>query len=348
MKYLKKSLIGKEPYYSKEISSGIILNANESAFETPKEIIELVKKELDKVDLRRYPDTDNTLIRESIANAYGLDITNVTIGVGSDQLLDCIFKSLIDDEYILSCNPTFSMYKEYASFTNGKFIDIDFKDDINFEFDTEKIIEAIKKYNPKLVIICSPNNPTGSAIERSNLEKIIIAANEINSVILLDEAYSEFHETNYDLIKKYDNLLVLKTFSKAYALAGIRLGYALSCKDLIDTINVVKPPYNMSRISSLVASIAIKNKHLYDDNIKKIIDLKNKLYDDLQKLKLNPAKSYSNFIFIKLNDKMYNHLLENKIYIRRLKYKNEFWHRITVGTKEENDILIAKLKDSIM
>ena len=347
MKYLKKSLIGKEPYYSKEISSGIILNANESAFETPKEIIELVKKELDNVDLRRYPDTDNTLIRESIANAYGLDITNVTIGVGSDQLLDCIFKSLIDDENIVSCNPTFSMYKEYASFTNGKFIDIDFKDDINFEFDTEKIIEAIKKYNPKLVIVCSPNNPTGSAIERNNLEKIIITANETNSVVLLDEAYSEFHETNYDLIKKYDNLLVLKTFSKAYALAGIRLGYLLSCKDLIDTINVVKPPYNMSRISSLVASIAIKNKHLYDDNIKKIIDLKNKLFDDLQKLNLNPVKGYSNFIFIKLNDKMYNHLLENKIYIRRLKYKNEFWHRITVGTKEENDVLIAKLKDSI-
>ncbi len=348
MKYLKKSLIGKEPYYSKEISSGIILNANESAFETPKEIIELVKKELDKVDLRRYPDTDNTLIRESIANAYGLDITNVTIGVGSDQLLDCIFKSLIDDEHIVSCNPTFSMYKEYASFTNGKFIDIDFKDDINFEFDTEKIIEAIKKYNPKLVIICSPNNPTGSAIERSNLEKIIIAANEINSVVLLDEAYSEFHETNYDLIKKYDNLFVLKTFSKAYALAGIRLGYMIACKDLIDTINVVKPPYNMSRLSSIIASIAIKNKNLYDENIKKIINLKNELFDDLQKLGLKPVKSYSNFIFLKLNDKIFDYLIENKIYIRRLKYKNEFWHRITVGTKEENDILIAKLKDSIM
>lgn len=348
MKYLKKSLIGKEPYYSKEISSGIILNANESAFETPKEIIELVKKELDKVDLRRYPDTDNTLIRESIANAYGLDITNVTIGVGSDQLLDCIFKSLIDDEHIVSCNPTFSMYKEYASFTNGKFIDIDFKDDINFEFDTEKIIEAIKKYNPKLVIICSPNNPTGSAIERSNLEKIIIAANEINSVVLLDEAYSEFHETNYDLIKKYDNLFVLKTFSKAYALAGIRLGYMIACKDLIDTINVVKPPYNMSRLSSIIASIAIKNKNLYDENIKKIINLKNELFNDLQKLGLKPVKSYSNFIFLKLNDKIFDYLIENKIYIRRLKYKNEFWHRITVGTKEENDILIAKLKVSIM
>ena len=345
MKYLKKSLQGRNPYYSKEIKKGIILNANESAFETPKEIIEFAKAELDKIDLRRYPDTDNTLIRESLANAYGLDISNFTIGVGSDQLLDCIFKSLIDDEYIISCTPTFSMYKEYASFTNGKFIDIDFKDDINFEFDTEKIIESIKKYNPKLVIICSPNNPTGSAINRNELEKILTTANATSSVVLLDEAYSEFHETNYDLIKKNDNLLVLKTFSKGYALAGIRLGYAIACKDLIDTLNVVKPPYNMSRLSSIIASIAIKNKHLYDDNIKKIIELKNKLYDDLQKLNLNPVKSYSNFIFIKLNDKIYNHLLENKIYIRRLKYKDEFWHRITVGKEEENQLLIEKIKE---
>ena len=345
MKYLKKSLQERTPYYSKEIKDGIILNANESAFETPKEIIEFAKAELDKIDLRRYPDTDNTLIRESLANAYDLDISNFTIGVGSDQLLDCIFKSLIDDEYIISCTPTFSMYKEYASFTNGKFIDIDFKDDINFEFDTEKIIETIKNYNPKIVIICSPNNPTGSAITRNNLIKILATTNTTNSVVLLDEAYSEFHETNFDLIKKHDNLIVLKTFSKAYALAGIRLGYAIADKDLIDTLNVVKPPYNMSRISSIIASIAIKNKHLYDDNIKKIIELKNKLYDDLQKLGLNPVKSYSNFIFVKLNDKIYNHLLENKIYIRRLKYKDEFWHRITVGTQKENELLIKTIKE---
>ena len=347
MKYLKKSLQGRTPYYSKEIKDGIILNANESAFETPKEIIELLKKELDNIDLRRYPDTDNTLIRESLANAYGVDITNITIGVGSDQLLDCIFKSLIDNENIISCTPTFSMYKEYASFTDGKFIDIDFKDDINFEFDTEKILENIKKYTPKLIIICSPNNPTGSAIARSDLEKILTAANTINSVVLLDEAYSEFHETNFDLIKKYDNLIVLKTFSKAYALAGIRLGYAIADKNLIDTLNVVKPPYNMSRVSSLIASIAIKNKNLYDNNIKKIIELKNKLYDDLQKLNLNPVKSYSNFIFMKLNDEIYNHLLENKIYIRRLKYKDTFWHRITVGTEAENDSLIKIIKEII-
>ena len=344
MKYLKKSLEGKIPYYSKEITDGIILNANESAFETPREIVELTKKELDKLDLRRYPDTDNTLIRESIAKAYKLNIENVTIGVGSDQLLDCIFKSMIDDEYIVSCNPTFSMYKEYASFTNCKFIDVDFKDDVNFEFDTDKIIDNIKKYNPKLVIICSPNNPTGSAIKRNDLELII---KETNGVVLLDEAYAEFYETNYDFVNKYDNLVVLKTFSKAYALAGIRLGYALANKDLIDTINVVKPPYNMSRISSIIASIAIEHKDLYEENIKKIINLRDVLFEDLNKLGLNPVKSYSNFIFIKLNDKIYNHLLQNKIYIRRLKYKNEYWHRITVGREQENEVLINCIKQAL-
>lgn len=347
MKYLKKSLVGRTPYYSKEITDGIILNANESAFETPKEIIELAKKELDKLDLRKYPDTDNTLIRESIAKVYGLDISNVTIGVGSDQLLDLIFKSMVNDEYIVSCNPTFSMYKEYASFTNGRFIDVDFKDNISFEFDTDKIIESIKKYNPRIVIICSPNNPTGSAISRNELEKILNVASDNNSVVLLDEAYSEFNETNYDFIKKYDNLIVLKTFSKAYALAGLRLGYALACKDIIDTLNVVKPPYNMSRVSSVIASIAISNKHLYDKNIAEIKNQRDALFTELDNLGLKPVKSYSNFIFIKLNDKIFNHLLEKKIYIRRLKYKDEFWHRITVGTKEENDILLNAIKEVI-
>ena len=341
MKYLKKALEGKIPYYSKEITDGIILNANESAFDTPREIIELTKKEIDKLDLRRYPDTDNTQIRENLAKAYKLDTSNITIGVGSDQLLDCIFKSMIEDEYIVSCNPTFSMYKEYASFTNGKFIDVDFKDDVNFEFDVDRIIDNIKKYNSKLVIICSPNNPTGSAINRNDLELII---KETKGVVLLDEAYAEFYETNYDLINKYDNLIVLKTFSKAYALAGIRLGYALANKDLIDTINVVKPPYNMSRLSSIIASIAIEHKDLYTENIKKIISLRDVLYNNLKELGLNPVKSYSNFIFIKLNDRIYNHLLQNKIYIRRLKYKNEYWHRITVGTEQENEALIKCIK----
>ena len=342
MKYLKKSLVGRTPYYSKMINEGIILNANESAFPTPKKIIELVKKELDNVDLRRYPDTDNTYVRECLAKAYNIDIKNITIGVGSDQMLDCIFRSLIEDEYIIACNPTFSMYKEYASYTNGKFIDIDFKE--GFIYDTENIIKAINKYNPKLVIICTPNNPTGSRMERADLEKII---NTTKGVVLIDEAYAEFDETNYDLALKYDNVIVLKTFSKAYALAGIRLGYAISCKDLIDTINVVKPPYNISTLSNIIAGIAITNKDLYQENIKEIVKLKDELYNSLCKLGLNPNISYSNFIFVKLNDKIYNHLLENKIYIRRLMYNNEYWYRINTGTKEENEIVIKTIKEAL-
>ena len=328
------------PYHSKKISDGIILNANESAFETPKEIIKLIKDELDNIDLRRYPDTDNTLVRNEIAKVYNLDINNLTIGVGSDQLLDCVFRSLIDNEYILSCNPTFSMYKEYASYTNGKFIDIDFLP--GFIFDLESIIKNIDKFKPKLVIICSPNNPTGSAIERNDLELII---NKTDGVVLLDEAYSEFYKSNYDLGIKYENVIVLKTFSKAYALAGIRVGYAIASKNLIDTINICRPPYNVSTISNIIAAIAIKNRYLYEDNIKKIIKLKNELYDNLCMLDLNPIRSYSNFIFVKLNDVIYKHLLEKKIYIRRIEYDGEFWHRINTGTEEENKILIQIIKE---
>ena len=342
MKYIKKSLENRTPYYSKAITEGTILNANESAFVTPKKIMDLIKKELDNIDLRRYPDTDNLYVRERIAKSYNIDIKNVTCGVGSDQLLDCIFRSLIEDEYIIACNPTFSMYKEYASYTNGKFIDIDFVDDFIYDIDT--ILESIKKYNPKLVIICSPNNPTGSIMERCDLVKVIEAT---KGVVLLDEAYSEFYKSNYDLALKYDNVIVLKTFSKAYALAGIRLGYAISSFDLIDTINVVKPPYNLSTLSQVIASIAINNKELYIKQIEEIVRLKDELYNELDKLGLKPARSYSNFIFLKLNDKIYDNLLKNKIHIRKLMYNNEFWYRINTGTKEENEILIKVIKEAL-
>ena len=342
MKYIKRSLENRTPYYSKMIEDGIILNANESAFKTPKKIMDLIKAELDNVDLRRYPDTDNLYVRSRIAKSYNIDITNVTCGVGSDQLLDCIFRSLIEDEYILACNPTFSMYKEYASYTNGKFIDIDFLD--GFIYDVKTIKESIKKYNPKLIIVCSPNNPTGSIMERSDLEEIIKLT---NGVVLLDEAYSEFDKSNYDLAIKYDNVIVLKTFSKAYALAGIRLGYAISSVDLIDTLNVVKPPYNLSTISQIAAGIAIENKDLYKDQIAEIVKLKDELYNDLLKLGLKPTKSYSNFIFLKFSDKVYENLLKNKIYIRKLMYNNEFWYRINTGTKEENKVLIEKIKEAL-
>ena len=343
MKYLKKSLEGRTPYYSKMITDGIILNANESAFETPKEIIDILKMKLDSIDLRRYPDTDNTIIREALAKNYNINTNNITIGVGSDQMLDCIFRSLIDDEYILACNPTFSMYKEYASYTNGKFIDIDFKD--NFIYDTDKIIESIDKYNPKLTIICTPNNPTGSIMEKKDVERII---NKTKGVVLIDEAYAEFCNITYiDLAMKYDNVIVLKTFSKAYALAGIRLGYAISSANLIDVINICKPPYNISTLSQLIASVAIENKDLYAKNINEIVKLKDELYNSLCSIGLKPNVSYSNFIFVKFDDKVYDYLLENKIYIRRLKYNNEFWYRINTGTKEENEILIKTIKEAL-
>lgn len=342
MKYLKKSLENKTPYYSKMITEGIILNANESAFQTPKKIIELVKKELDNIDLRRYPDTDCNFLREKLAKCYNVKIDNITCGVGSDQLLDCIFRSLIEEEYILTCNPTFSMYNEYASYTNGKIIEVDFTP--TFDYDVSKILNTIEGYNPKLVVVCSPNNPTGSVMNRNDLIKII---EKTSGVVLIDEAYGEFYESNYDLALKYDNVIVLKTFSKAYALAGIRVGYAISCKDLIDTINVCKPPYNISTLSNIIAGIAIENKNLYKESIEQIKKLTLELYNSLNKLGLNPAKTNSNFVFVKLNDKIYNYLLENRIYIRKLKYNGSNYYRINTGTKEENEILINKIKEAL-
>lgn len=179
-------------------------------------------------------------------------------------------------------------------------------------------------------------------MRRSDIIKIIEAT---NGVVLLDEAYAEFCETNYDLALKYENVIVLKTFSKAYALAGIRVGYAISCVDLIDTINVVKPPYNVSTLSNIIAGVAIENKDLYKKNIDEMIKLKNELFNGLKGLGLNPVESSANFIFLELSEIIYDYLLKNEIYIRKLICNNKTYYRINTGTREENRKVLEIIKE---
>lgn len=341
MKYIKEDLKDRVPYYSAMITDGVILNANESCFDTPKEIKEFASKYIMESDLKRYPDTDCLMLRKSLAKKYNVDVNNIMCGVGSDQLLDCVFRSIVDNEYVLIANPTFSMYKEYCSYTNGKIIEIDFKE--NFVYDTDKILEGIQKYNPKLVIICSPNNPTGSIMEKEDVIRVI---NEAKGIVLIDEAYGEFMGYSLvDLATCYDNVIVLKTFSKAYALAGIRVGYAISTKDNIDMLNIVKPPYNLSSLSIAIASYAIDNAYLYSDSVKRIMDLRLDLYNALKGLNIEVYPSNANFLWVKLKTEIYENLLRNKIYIRKLLYNKDVYYRITVGTSLENDLLLRAIKE---
>lgn len=340
MKYMKKAFQKLEPYHSELITDGIILNANESPYNPPKKIIDLFKEELNNIEYNRYPDMDENRLNEAIAKHYNINKENVTCGVGSDELLDVTFRCVLEkDDTVLGFSPSFSMYKVFTELVGGKYIPV--YGDNNQLFSIDEMIKKIKQYKPKMVLICSPNNPTGQFIEKKDIRRVIEST---DALVCLDLAYIDFAKEDYATIAlEYDNVIAFKTFSKALSLPSIRVGYAISKKDNIDMINSVKAPYSVTTLSQIMATIAINNFDLYKDQINLIKEERKRLFKELKDLGFDVYDSESNFLYILMDEKYNDILIKNKIYIRHFKGNN---FRITVGSKEENDKLLEVLKNA--
>lgn len=338
MKYLKNSFKKMEPYFSENIEDGIILNANESPYNPPKEILDQYFKELKNVNFNRYPDMANTDLRKSIAKRFNINIDEVTCGVGSDELLEVTFKAVLEpNDIVLSFSPSFSMYEVFTDLALAKFIPIKFNEDLTFKSD--EMINKIKEYNPKLVLICTPNNPTGQVISRTDVVRIIEST---EALVILDLAYIDFSDDDYtDLAKKYSNVIAFRTFSKAMSLPSIRCGYAISCKDNIDMINAVKAPYSLSIPSQILARIATDNFELYKKNINLLKLERQRVINELSSYGFKVYPSGANFVYLYLDSKINEDLLRNKIYIRH--FKNGY-SRITIGNEKENDELLKVVR----
>lgn len=339
MKYMKKSFANMEPYHSGLITDGIILNANESPYEPPLKVLEEIKKSVSNIEFNRYPDMDEIELDKAIATHYGINPECVTCGVGSDELLDVVFRCVIDKgDKVLGFSPSFSMYKVFTELVGGEYIPV--YGDSNMIFSVDTMISEIKKHNPKLVLICSPNNPTGQYIEEKDIRRIIEST---DALIALDLAYIDFAKKDYAKIAlDYDNVIAFKTFSKAMALPSIRCGYAISRLDNINMINAVKAPYSVTSFSQLAASIAIKNFDSYKEQIDLIKSERERIYKELKTINLNVYPSEANFIYVLMDDKYNEALINNKIYIRKFK---SGVYRITIGSKEENDKLLEVIKN---
>ena len=340
MKYMKKSFSKMVPYHSGLITDGIILNANESPFEPPLKVKEEIVKQSSDIEYNRYPDMDEMELNKAIGAHYGINPECITCGVGSDELLDVVFRCVLEkNDKVLGFSPSFSMYQVFTELVGGEYIPV--YGDSNMIFSIDKMIEEIKKYNPKMVLICTPNNPTGQYIEEKDVRRIIEST---DALILLDLAYIDFAKYDYcKLALEYDNVISFKTFSKAMALPSIRCGYAISNKDNIDMINSVKAPYSVTTFSQLAAKIAISNFDLYKPQIDKIKNERERLYDELKKLGFNVYHSEANFLYVLMDDKYNELLLNNKIYIRKFK---SGVYRITIGSKYENDKLLEVIKNA--
>ncbi|MCT4688033.1 histidinol-phosphate transaminase [Vallitalea sp.] len=345
--YIRRDLRNFTPYHAPLKEYDIKLDANENPYLHDEKILNKVKEWLnDCNNIRRYPDTDCNELRNVLANFWQVEKDNVVCGVGSDQLIDCILKVFLEPgDKVLMPTPSFSMYKLATVLNRGIPVEFSLNDD--FSYDVNKILDLYNEIRPKCVFICTPNNPTGNIMTIEDIEKLL---QKIECPLIIDEAYSEYiDDTMIGKFREYDNLIVLKTFSKAYGLAGLRVGYGIASKSMIDAINIVIPPYHLNALSQFLAKIVIENSEQYDKKSKEIVNNRKWLIDNLKEIyyvdKVYP--SHANYLLIKVSDNDIAKKLEkHKILVRGYGEQGELSNciRITVGTEEENEQLIKVMK----
>ena len=295
-------------------------------------------------ELNRYPDPYQRELKKLIAAEKNISEKNILLGNGSDEIIDLVIRTFCEPQKdkITILPPTYGMYKVCADINNVEIARINLTQ--NFELNTDEIVK-----NPtKILFICSPNNPTGNPFELNELEEIV---SSYNGIVFIDEAYVDFclEFSAVDLIKKYSNVIVSQTFSKARGMAGIRLGMCFASEEIITILNKVKPPYNVNQLTQNVALESFSNKENYLQKVNLIKSRRAALVTELNSKNFikKVYKSESNFLLIKVSDAkmLYDYLLENGVVVRnRSNQVNcENCLRITIGTKSENELLINLL-----
>ncbi len=297
----------------------------------------------DELKLNLYPDGDSSLLRDEIGKYLNVDPNNIVAGNGSSEMIELVMKAFIDKgDIILSFIPTFSMYHIFSQIYSAKFIGINSNE--NFVQDVDVLIEEAKNIKPKIIFICNPNNPTGYLMNKYEIKKLL---NNTDSLVVVDEAYIEFAQGSMvEYISEYENLIVLRTLSKAFGLAAIRVGYMVSNKHIIDIINKVKSPYNLNSISQYVGVKALREKEKMFQYVEEVKKERKYLYNKLKKLPIEVYPSNGNFIFFKSEvSKLDEKLNEKGILIRSFSKDLENHYRVTVGNRWENEEFIKSLKE---
>ena len=335
----KQSVKELQPYVVNPVVCSVKLDANEGNKDLFKDLIKDIG---DDFYLNLYPDDNYTQLKEAIVNYIGCKIENISVGNGSSELLDLCVKTFVDtNELILSLDPTFSMYSIYAKIVNSRYIGAGEGND--FTINVDDVIKSIKENNPKLTIICNPNNPTGTTIKREDVLRIVKST---DNVVIVDEAYMEFsNESVVDEIENYDNLIVVKTMSKAFSMAGIRTGYLIANEELVKTIEKVRPPYNLNSISALLATKALKQKEKMLSYVENLKVEREKIYEKLIDMGVKAYKSGANFVFFSSKvDNLAEKLIDNDVLIRKFGGKLDNYYRVTVGSPKENEAFLNAMK----
>ena len=335
---VRKNILGLQPYssardeYTGEAS--VFLDANENPFNAP---------------YNRYPDPRQQVLKNRIGELKKIPSGQIFLGNGSDEPIDLLYRAFCEPgiENVVAIAPTYGMYRVAADINNVAYREVLLQED--FSLDSAKILTTADS-NTKLIFLCSPNNPTGNALDQKEILKII---NNFNGLVVLDEAYIDFcpEKTLLATLDQYPNLVILQTLSKAWGLAGIRLGMAFASEEIVSILSKIKYPYNINLLTQDKALEMLQHTDRKDNWVKTILSQKIILETKLAKL-LNVVAIYpsdANFILVKTLSakKIYDALVDRQIIVRdrsRVSLCGECL-RITVGSENENQMLLKALEE---
>jgi histidinol-phosphate aminotransferase len=311
----------------------VFLDANENPYQTP---------------YNRYPDPLQKKVKEKLAAIKGVPPAQIFLGNGSDEPIDLLIRAFCEpnQDSILITEPTYGMYSVCAEVNAVNIQQVPLTPDFDLDLDSiPKTFDA----TTKVIFLCSPNNPTGNLLSREKIHEVL---KRFYGIVVIDEAYIDFAKSNSFIheLERYPNLVVLQTFSKAWGLAGLRLGMAFASTEIIAILNKIKYPYNVNIQTQQLALEALDNAYKKDIWVEEILASRDKLVKALKSLKIVQKiyPSDSNFVLVKVNDApaYYNYLTEKGIIVRDRSKVTLCYNclRITVGTPEENEILIEALK----
>lgn len=338
------------PYDPKYLPADAFLSANENPQDVEEELRREIMRELRRVPLNRYPDPLANDLRDMIAEANGLDRDQILLGNGGDELLFNIALAWGGPgRKFLNMPPTFSVYENNALLTGTTVVNVPRRED--YAIDEEAVLARVAEGDIDYVIVTSPNNPTGELASETFMAKLLDAT---DALVMVDEAYFEFSRTTMrPYLAQHKNLVILRTFSKAFSLAGVRMGYLLGDADVIREFIKVRQPYSVDAVSQGIARVVYQNRAKFERGILSIIDERARVIEGLRKIPgVTVYPSDANYVLFKLDGaaEAWEELYARSILVRDFSHAKylENCLRVSIGTPEQNDAFLSALRDIVM
>lgn len=345
-RFLRDDLAALQPYHVEPVPHQVKLDANESPFDLPESARNEIAELFAAMPPNRYPDADTVELRGALAERLRLDPGWVAVGNGSDELISYLIQALgRPDCRVLSPEPTFSMYRILSQGHGVEYVGVPLDD--RFEIDADALLGALRSDSTNIVFLSYPNNPTGNCWDATIVESLL---RREDVLVVSDEAYFEYSGLSFiALLRDHVNLIVLRTFSKAYGIAGLRVGYMAARPEWIGCVNKVRLPYNVNAFSQAAAGILLRHSAAVREQAKRIVAERDRVFAAMvSDSRFEPFRSDANFVLFRVSGgatECFYRLVRGGVLVRCLDRPGALSNclRVTIGTPEENDRFLGAL-----